>query len=65
MRIVLCDDHTLLVEAFRTALESAGHDVVAVASTPEGGVRAVLEHDPDVCLLDVVFPAGSGLDAAA
>jgi two-component system nitrate/nitrite response regulator NarL len=65
MRIVLCDDHTLLVEAFRTALQSAGHEVVAVASTPEGGHRAVLEHDPDVCLLDVVFPAGSGLDAAA
>jgi two-component system nitrate/nitrite response regulator NarL len=65
MRIVLCDDHRLLIEAFRTALQFAGHAVVALAETPEDGHRAVLEHDPDVCLLDVVFPAGSGLDAAA
>ena len=65
MRIVLCDDHRLLVEAFRTALQSAGHEVVALAATPEAGHLAVLEHTPDGCLLDVVFPTGSGLDAAA
>lgn len=65
MRIVLCDDHTLLVEAFRTALQSVGHEVVALAATPEEGHQAVLDHDPDVCLLDVLFPMGSGLDAAA
>jgi two-component system nitrate/nitrite response regulator NarL len=65
MRLVLCDDHLLLIEAFGTALRTAGHDVVALATTPADGYRAVCEHDPDACLLDVVFPAGSGLDAAA
>jgi two-component system, NarL family, nitrate/nitrite response regulator NarL len=65
MRLVLCDDHRLLIEAFGTALQAAGHDVVAMATTPEGGYRAVCEQDPDACLLDVVFPHGSGLDAAA
>jgi two-component system nitrate/nitrite response regulator NarL len=65
VRIVLCDDHRLLIEALATALRARGHDVVALATTPEDGYRAVLEHKPDVCVLDIFFPAGSGLDAAA
>jgi two-component system, NarL family, nitrate/nitrite response regulator NarL len=65
MRIVLCDDHRLLIEAFGTALRTAGHDVVAMATTPEDGYRAVCEQYPDACLLDVLFPCGSGLDAVA
>ena len=64
MRILLCDDHRLLVEAFATALRSHGHEVVAVTTTPEDGYQAVLEHDPDVCVLDLYFPGGSGVDAA-
>lgn len=64
MRIVLCDDHRLLVEAFATALRGYGYDVVAMAATPEDGYEAVLEHEPDVCVLDLFFPGGSGLDAA-
>lgn len=65
MRIVLCDDHRLLVEAFATALRSHGHEVVALATTPEDGYRAVMEHEPEVCVLDLFFPGGSGLDAAS
>jgi DNA-binding NarL/FixJ family response regulator len=61
---VLCDDHRLLVEAFATALRGHGHDVVATATTPEDGYRAVLQHEPEVCVLDLFFPGGSGLDAA-
>jgi two-component system, NarL family, nitrate/nitrite response regulator NarL len=62
VRLVLCDDHRLLAEALATALRAHGHEVVAVATTPEAGYRAVVEHHPDVCLLDVGFPGASGLD---
>jgi DNA-binding NarL/FixJ family response regulator len=65
VRILLCDDHRLLVEAFSAALLAHGHEVVALTSTPDDACRAALEHDPDVCILDLVFPDGSGLDAAA
>ena len=65
MRLVLCDDHRLLAEALATALQAHGHEVVAVATTPEAGYRAVVEHHPDVCLLDVGFPGASGLDVIA
>ena len=65
MQLVLCDDHRLLAEALATALRAHGHEVVAVATTPEAGYRAVVEHHPDVCLLDVGFPGASGLDVIA
>lgn len=65
MRVVLCDDHQLLIDAFATALEGRGHQVVATALTPDDGVLAVREHDPDVCIMDVAFPSGSGLKATA
>jgi two-component system, NarL family, nitrate/nitrite response regulator NarL len=64
VRIVLCDDHRLLIEALATALRARGHEVVALATTPEEGYRAVMEHKPDVCVLDLFFPDGSGLEAA-
>jgi len=65
VRLVLCDDHRLLAEALATALRANGHEIVAVATTPEAGYRAVVEHHPDVCLLDVGFPGASGLDVIA
>jgi two-component system nitrate/nitrite response regulator NarL len=62
MRVVLGDDHVLLAEALAVVLARNGHVVVAVASTPLATVSAVAEHDPDVCLLDIHFPTGSGLE---
>jgi two-component system nitrate/nitrite response regulator NarL len=63
MRIVVCDDHRLLLEALGMALSASGHDVVALASRPEEAVTAVATHRPDVCLLDVNFPDGTSVAA--
>ncbi|HEX5987193.1 MAG TPA: response regulator transcription factor [Nocardioides sp.] len=64
MRIVICDDHQLLVQALATALGELGYVVEAAVGTPEDGVKAVALHDPDVLLVDVAFPVGSGLQTA-
>ncbi len=64
MRIVICDDHQLLLEALATALASRGYTVEAVVTTPIDAVQAVALHDPDVLLLDVMFPGAQGLWAA-
>ena len=61
MRLVLCDDHALLLDALRPALDRCGHQVLAVTVTPNLALEAVREHHPDVLLLDVSFPEDSGL----
>lgn len=64
MRIVICDDHQLLLEALATALAARGFVVEAVVTTPVEAVEAVALHEPDVLLLDVMFPSAQGLWAA-
>lgn len=63
MKMVICDDHLLLLEALGLALTAKGHEVVALAETPEQAIEAVALHRPDVCLLDVNFPSGTSVGA--
>lgn len=62
MRLVVCDDHRVLLEALSLALGNEGINVVATASTPTDALEAVRQHQPDACLLDLTFPVESGLD---
>lgn len=65
MRLVLCDDNRLLVEALAAALRAWGHQTVAITTSTVAGLAAVAEHMPDACLLDLRFPdGGHGLSAA-
>ena len=64
MRIVLCDDHRLLLESLSKALASQGFTVEAAASNPADAVAAVRQFDPDLLLIDLGFPEGDGLMAA-
>lgn len=63
MKLLLCDDHRLFLEPLATAMAGHGHEVVT-ATNPVDAVRAVQATDPDVCVLDVHFRSGTGLDAA-
>jgi DNA-binding NarL/FixJ family response regulator len=56
MRLVLCDDHQILVESLAVALQARGYDVRAATTTPEACVHAIAEHQPDACLLDLCLP---------
>jgi len=65
MRLVLCDDSRILCEALAVALETRGHQTLAIAMTADEGLAAVARHQPDACLMDLPFPdGGDGLDAA-
>ncbi len=61
MKILLCDDHVLLAEALESLLRAAGHEVV-VTRSPEEALRMLAEERPDVCVLDVGFPDGDGIE---
>jgi DNA-binding NarL/FixJ family response regulator len=67
MRIVLAEDSVLLREGLVRLLTEARHDVVAAVDHADAIVPAVLEHRPDVAIVDVRMPPNhtdDGLRAA-
>lgn len=67
MRVVIAEDSALLRAGISRLLEDEGCDVVAAVSDGEALLRAVAEHLPDVCVVDVRMPpthTDEGLRAA-
>jgi DNA-binding NarL/FixJ family response regulator len=67
MRVVLAEDSLLLREGLIRLLAEAGCDVVAAVGDGDAAVAAVLEHRPEVAVLDVRMPpdfTDEGLRAA-
>ncbi|OZF31990.1 DNA-binding response regulator [Rhodococcus sp. 14-2483-1-1] len=66
IRLLLADDQALVRGAL-AALLGLEHDLDVVAEVGRGDevVAAVLEHRPDVVLLDVEMPGKNGIDVAA
>ncbi len=60
-RVVLVDDHDLVRAGVRAGLGSAVH-VVGEAADTEDAVDVIVETLPDVVLLDVHLPSGTGAD---
>jgi len=64
LRLVLVDDHTLFREGLRTMLEAEeGIEVVTDVDSADDVVELVWQTRPDVLVLDIRMPTGSGLDA--
>src|SRR5580765_1378384 len=63
MRVLLADDHQLLRQAIRRALEDAGLAVVAEAGDGGEAVRLAGELQPDVIVMDVSMPVLDGIEA--
>jgi DNA-binding NarL/FixJ family response regulator len=64
LSVILVDDHTMLRQGIRRALESEGIKVVGEASDGAAAIRLALEHKPDVVLMDVSMPGMDGVEAA-
>jgi DNA-binding NarL/FixJ family response regulator len=60
---VIADDQALVRGGFRLILKAAGIDVLAEAADGEQAVAAVLEHHPDVVLMDIRMPRLDGIEA--
>lgn len=63
MRLLLCDDHVMLLEALAAALTAQGHDVVATVADPDRVADTAEQVQPDICILDIAFPTGDGIAA--
>jgi DNA-binding NarL/FixJ family response regulator len=56
MRVVIAEDNVVLAEGLSLLLRSSGFEVVAVAGDGETFIQAVLDHQPDVTVVDVRMP---------
>jgi DNA-binding NarL/FixJ family response regulator len=63
-RVLLADDHTMLLDAFRRLLEPE-FEVVGTASDGRALVELALTTNPEVIVLDIAMPRLNGMEAAA
>lgn len=64
IRILLADDHKVLRDGLRALLEGEDDmEVIAEAGTVEEAIQGAGRYKPDVIVMDLGMPGGSGLDA--
>ena len=61
-RVLIVDDHVMLRESMRVALELAGNDVVGEAGDGHEALRLVEQLRPTVVLMDVSLPGPDGIE---
>ena len=60
IRVLLCDDHSLVRMGFRLLLHNAGNiEVVAEAATGEQARRLYAQHQPDLLVMDLALGGDS------
>ena len=63
-RVMLVDDHSIMRDLLRDALENTGEfQVVAQAADGAEALRIVEEAAPDVIVMDVIMPVMDGIEA--
>jgi len=63
-KLVIVDDHEALREGLVALLQAHGLEVVGAAGNVAAGVDLVEHADPDVAVIDIRLPDGSGIDLA-
>ena len=64
IRVMVVDDHPLMLEGLRYALEASGRfEVVGEARDGEEAVRIAGEVKPEIIVMDVMMPKKDGVDA--
>ena len=64
IRVMLVDDHEMMRDGLREALQRAGnYEVVGEAGDGVEAVRAAQSLRPDVIIMDVMMPLQNGIDA--
>ena len=61
-RILLADDHPMIQAAVEAMLRGSDYELVAKAGSGAEALEAIAEHNPEIIVLDVQMPDGTGLD---
>jgi two-component system nitrate/nitrite response regulator NarL len=63
LRIVLADDHPVVLIGVRNMLSQEGVEIVGEANDGDEAITLTLEQEPDILLLDLAMPRLPGLEA--
>jgi DNA-binding NarL/FixJ family response regulator len=63
VRVLIADDSAVTRFGVRTVLERAGFEVCGEAADAAAAVALAIDETPDVCVLDMMMPAGGGIRA--
>ncbi|MBL1137373.1 MAG: DNA-binding response regulator [Chloroflexi bacterium] len=64
IRVILADDHQVVRHGIQQILSKAGIDVVATAENGERALQIIVQHQPDVAVLDIQMPIYNGIEVA-
>jgi DNA-binding NarL/FixJ family response regulator len=62
MRVLIVDDHAVVRHGLQTAIQAHGHEVVALAGSIKEAQAFMAHTNPDVILIDINLPDGSGFE---
>ena len=62
MRLLLADDHPMIRNALEVLLRDTDFEIVGMAGTGQAAIAEVEKLQPDILLLDLQMPGGTGMD---
>ena len=63
LRVLIADDHPMMVDGLRYLLEAYGFEVAGAVGDGQAAVSEALRLEPDLVLMDITMPVCNGLDA--
>ena len=62
MRVLIVDDHAVVRHGLKSAIQTLGYEVVAVAGSINEAKAFMAQTNPDAIIVDINLPDGSGFD---
>jgi DNA-binding NarL/FixJ family response regulator len=63
-RLLLADDHNIVIEGLRRILDHPDFEIAAVVNNGRSLLRSAKEIQPDIIIADITMPLLNGIDAA-
>src|SRR6266567_1916287 len=64
LRVLVADDHPIVLKGMLTILREGGLTVVGEAANGQDAIRLAIDQQPDVAILDISMPGINGIEAA-
>lgn len=61
-KILICDDHPFMLMGTKTYIEGLGHHVCELCANGINAYNMIVQHNPDIALLDLSMPGMNGLE---